>query len=232
MNDFHLSGGIFFLLITQAVYPKLTRNQVYSGNTEKMSENNILHTLFKIAIPNLQKLSKDDVSNFKRCCTHASSSLKTCGNEAGSLLVNRFETEYSNCLYDMDKFVNKYIDVSNKKERWLVNALLDLIEEDTSIKDDALFYIDNNSPITKIKLLNEKTINLSAFLLGIFRYVLTEIHDNMVGKNTYEQMCTCDEIKNSKRIFVSNIGEKERPIEIKIVQIYENMERFIYNIEK
>ena len=104
-------------------------------------------------------------------------------------------------------FTNEYLSVENSaKIEWLIKALLDVIEHDTDIKDEDLFYICRNGEnVTKSNLIKLSDIEFEPFLLGVLHYILLERKDNTLGRSTFESWNT-KELPNSEWNFVSNVG--------------------------
>ncbi|MDE6789625.1 MAG: hypothetical protein K2J47_09965 [Ruminococcus sp.] len=195
------------MLLTKAALHKPTHGQIYSGAADIVTEQKILEALFKIAVPSISDLSKDDARNYKSCKGKGSRNLRTNDGTAGKLLNEKLNDNYAECHSKMKQFINKYIDTDNNQDEWLVYAILELIENDVTIDDEQPFYIGNsNAMTTKRYLLSVDRIDLPAFLLGIFLFVLTEIKDNTVGKETYESWCPVTGEKHDRRIFDSAIG--------------------------
>lgn len=90
---------------------------------------------------------------------------------------------YTDRLSEMKCFIEKYIDVKREKDKWLVYALLELIEIDTTIASEQPFYIqDNTHPVPKKDLTTLDKVNLPAFLLGIFYLFLLKSKITLSGK--------------------------------------------------
>ena len=67
MNYFRLCGGTFFTLIVNSALQKPTNGKLYTGTENLITDENILTSLLRIAMPSLQDVSSDDAHNFKRC---------------------------------------------------------------------------------------------------------------------------------------------------------------------
>ena len=94
--------------------------------------------------------------------------------------------QYVQILKEMENFVGNYLSQEEKKQTWLVHALLELIESDDFIPSDAMFYINKDGQsVIKEKLVSD-TLNIyvPSFLLGIWHYIIANVDDNLVGKNT------------------------------------------------
>ena len=85
----------------------------------------------------------------------------------------------------MDYVVNKYIDM-NGHSKWLVKAILQLIDEDRAIPDTAFFRIKKAGGYThKAELRTLPGVSIQSFLLGMWAYIIVNIRNNTVGKETY-----------------------------------------------
>lgn len=207
MDYYRLCGGTFFLLLTKAALQNPTHEQIYSGAASIVTEPKILEALFKIALPSISNLSKDDAQNYKSCKVKGSKKLKTMDGTAGKSLTKKMNDNYAECYSKMQQFINTYIDVENNQDTWLVYAILELIENDITIDKEQPFYVEySNTAIIKRNLLSADKIDLPAFLLGIFLFVLTETNDNTVGKETYESWCPVTGEKHNRRIMNPTIG--------------------------
>ena len=87
---------------------------------------------------------------------------------------------------------------------------MQLIDEDSEIADDALFYIAKE-PVEKRSIDSFAEYNLPAFLLGVWHYICMNVQDNTVGAQTF-QLWYPDGAEGE---FVSSIGMKaERHIAV------------------
>ena len=85
------------------------------------------------------------------------------------------------------EFADSYI--PERSRLWLVRCLLELIESDTSIGDNEIFYIKPGfAPSYKIDFLRaDVEIDFYDFLLGIWFYVYKNCKDNTVGEKTIQR---------------------------------------------
>ena len=207
MKHFRLCGGTFFLLVTESTYKTPTQRKRFSDSDNRINEKDILHGLFKIALPDLGKLTKDDAQNYKSCKTKTSIKLGTKGI-AGKSLQERINSDYDSCYKEMLHFIDAFVNTESGRDKWLVYALLELIEKDETISSEEKFFIvKGHGAYSKAELLALEEIDIAAFLLGVFLYVLTEIQNNTVGRETYEEWCPVIGEKYDKREFNSTIGE-------------------------
>jgi hypothetical protein len=116
------------------------------------------------------------------------------------------KNDYRSRLGEMEKLINAYIDVG-ANDKWLVRALLELIETDETILETDKFHICQNGQIKeKAKIRNMTDFSLPSFLLGIWHFVILYRKDNSVGKGTYDKWCLPGESPNTRMPFESDIG--------------------------
>jgi hypothetical protein len=90
----------------------------------------------------------------------------------------------------MTGFVNNYIEVgtTRKKDIKLARRLIEMIVSDKgepAIPDDYQFAISKDgTSVTKMELATVPNIYLPAFLLSIWKFIVTERKDNCVGAAT------------------------------------------------
>lgn len=71
----------------------------------------------------------------------------------------------------MSEFVDWHIDLGRKE--WLVKALLDLIKNDSEIKETDIFYIRKNGcPVAKQDIRKMEKFDLQPFLTGVLHFIL------------------------------------------------------------
>lgn len=105
-------------------------------------------------------------------------------------------SSYSKPLEEMAGLVDSVIDPG--KDAWLANTSLALLESDTTIPDTALFYATSNgSPLAKRQLCETPDVCLEALLLGLWHYIVTEVRDNKVGKETMDRWLTRPAVKGA-----------------------------------
>lgn len=217
-EKYRLCGGTFFVLLSDARKPLLSKNENYMGKKSGITEVELLLALTKIVVPDIPKpmsselkTLRDNTRDFKSCENWGGGFLRLGDKSIQKSFDERVKSNYSESLTAMSKLVEKYIDAgtSTKKDEYLVKALVEVIIDDKEILDDQLLYIcTNGKPITKSELRSTTDICLQSFLLGIWHFVLTVVENNTVGKDTYNKWCpTHDGNKRSKREYVAAIGE-------------------------
>jgi hypothetical protein len=108
----------------------------------------------------------------------------------------------------MTEFVALFLEIGTKvkKDERLVKALIDLIEQDDSIKPDEGFYIEETGQkIKKTALGGLKEVYLPAFLLGVWHYAVVNRKNNKVGQITYDEWCPST--GGGPREYTAHMGE-------------------------
>lgn len=208
MKFFRLCGGTFFTLIVEAALQKPTNGELFTGAENLITDENMLTSLLRIAIPSLPELSSDDALRFKQCKGKTSRNLRTAKGEIGRELTNRMNSDLSTCTREMAAFISKFLDTPRKKEQKLVIALLDLIEQDEEILPEQIFRVcPDGKTISKRDMSEMIVVNIPSFLLGVLFYTLTEIKDNTVGQDTYNEWCPKVDVNHDRRYYQGHMGE-------------------------
>ena len=196
---YKLCGGTFFVLLL--------------NSRKKGIERDLLRDMLKIFKPDLyidESSFKEQTKKFKICKEH--SNLATPFEEAATRkkMTDDINGHYEELLAKMTKFIDKHIAVGSdtQKEKILVKALLEVIEQDNSIPKDQDFYIQpDGKSVTKEELVSLKKAFLPSFLLGVLYYVMINIEDNMDGAETYDEWCPKPD-SGTQRKYTANLGEK------------------------
>ena len=166
INEYpRLCGGTFFTLVLQALRQRMKAREHYSGD----SEGNL----------------KGTANNYKACKTSSSTYLPFDDEQVISAFDTEVKTNYQPVLNRMIAFVNDFLDIGETvhKDVNLVRALVDLIQQDQTIKTDDEFYIGANGEKKKKAALGDlKKVCLPSFLVGVWHYVVVNRRANAVGK--------------------------------------------------
>lgn len=134
--------------------------------------------------------------------TSHTSSYKTCETDHTEWLVfddtdaiEKFSNkicnpeEYLNVLKDMEDVISDCLSENAEKQAWLAHAVFELIESDDTIPDRAAFYIKKDGKsVVKSELLSKiEEIYFPSFLLGVWHYIIENVRDNTVGKDTLKK---------------------------------------------
>ncbi len=217
-EKYRLCGGTFFVLLSNARKPMLSKAKNYRGEKSGITETDLLLSLARIVIPDIQnpmstemKTLRDGTRDFKSCENWGGGFYRFGDKSVKKSFDERVKHNYTECLNAMSELVDKYIDArtSTKKDEYLVKALVEVIIEDEEILPEQLLYIQpNGRPIEKKQLSGVSEICLQSFLLGIWHFVLTVVDNNIIGKDTYNAWCPPHKNnKGSKREYVAAIGE-------------------------
>ena len=214
-----LCGGTFFTLMLQS-----TRQQAPKqlGKKNDFTEADVLRDLIKIANPDFEVKNADSfnktVSLYQSCKVGKSKIIPITGIVIESAFNGRVKANPAEALIDMEKLITDYIDVGGEceKDKWFVRRLLELIENDSSIKEEQDFYIFGNTlSETKSAMRSREEFCLPTFLLGIWHYVVVNKTDNSIGEYTIKVWHRKPETPNTKAEFISRIGERiTRPINL------------------
>lgn len=208
MDYFRLCGGTLFTLIVDAALQKPTNGELFTGAENLITDENLLTSLLRIAIPSLPELSPDDALRFKQCKGKTSRKLRTAKGEIGKALTDRMNSNLSTCVQEMAAFISKFLDTPRKKEQKLVIALLELIEQDQDIHSEHLFRVcPDGKTISKRDMSEMIVVNTPSFLLGVLLYTLTETKDNTIGQDTYNAWCPKVDVDHDRRYYQGHMGE-------------------------
>lgn len=208
MDYFRLCGGTLFTLIVDAALQKPTNGELFTGAENLITDENLLTSLLRIAIPSLPELSSDDALRFKQCKGKTSRNLRTAKGEIGKALTDRMNSDLSTCVQEMSAFISKFLDTPRKKEQKLVMALLELIEQDQDIPSEQLFRVcPDGKTISKHDMSEMIVVNTPSFLLGVLLYTLTATKDNTIGQDTYNAWCPKVDVDHDRRYYQGHMGE-------------------------
>ncbi len=191
-------GGIFFALILKA-RKKPARNQ-----DECFKD---LLVIFDRGVKGLYGNTLSTyASRFRNCDPRLETEYVKFGDEVVLSSFNeRIKKDYEAVLEEIESFVLKSLDVETNG-KWLVSAILEMIEADNQIRDNAKFFImPNNYPVYKSDLKDIKKVYFYNFLLGVWHFICTYCSDNSVGADTYIAI-TEDAGKNKGRKVKNEIG--------------------------
>jgi hypothetical protein len=187
------------------------------GKQSGITEPETLLALARIVSPDIpdplrseDKSFRDGTLDFKSCKGWGWRSFLLNNASAKKSFDNRIKNSYSECLAAMTAFTNKYLDLrsSTRKDKYLVKALLELLDADTEITLGTELYANKDgTTITKKELLSPDTkLYFEALLLGIWHYCIVRIKKNTIGQPTYDEWCPPTE-GNNERPYEAAIGE-------------------------
>lgn len=213
INEYpRLCGGTFFTLVLQALQQRMNAREHYDGDSDGLSDPEVLVGLIKVinpayVDPGKEKL-KTIVNNYKRCETSTSTYFPFGDDQVISAFDEIIRNNYQTALNGMIGFVNDFLDVSETvhKDINLVRALVDLIQQDQTIKAGDEFFIGPNGEKKKKAALGDlKEVCLPSFILGVWHYVVVNRKDNGIGKKTYDAWCPSTD--GGQRKYTAHMGE-------------------------
>lgn len=219
MSNMRLCGGTFLVLLFQAIGERRNARITKGRSSEGKSEPEVFERLVITVIPAFKKPDGNSfnvfTSGYKLCKKRDASSVNLTENWRVEQFDTAVKAEYSTKIKIFVELMGECIDF-NEKGKWLVAALLDLIEADDNIPEDALFYVmpDGNA-VKKADLWNIERICVPSFILGVWHYIVTQVSDNTVGEETIDRLLDKNTASYNQRKFISNIGYKTA-MEIKV----------------
>lgn len=213
INEYpRLCGGTFFTLVLQALRQRMKAREHYTGDSDGLSDPEVLIGLIKVINPDYADPGKENLkgtaNNYKACKTSNSTYLPFDDEQVVSAFDSVVRTDYQIALNGMIGFVNDFLDVGETvhKDVNLVRALIDLIQQDQTIKaGDELFIGPNGEKKKKAALGDLKEVCLPSFLLGVWHYVVLNRRDNSVGRITYDAWCPSND--RAPRKYTAHMGE-------------------------
>lgn len=212
INEYpRLCGGTFFTLVLQALRQRMKAREHYSGDSDGLSDPEVLVGLIKVINPDYSDPGKENlkgtVNNYKACKTSNSAYLPFDDEQVISAFDSEVKRNYQSVLNRMIGFVNGFLDVNETvhKDANLVRALIDLIRQDKSIKAGDEFHIGPNGEKKKKAALSDlKEVCLPSFLLGVWHYIVVNRKENAIGKRTYDVWCPS--VGGGQRKYTAHMG--------------------------
>lgn len=186
-----LCGGTFLTQILQSRKPTASHRQRTQGVTDSFLELDVLFELVKLVQPDYIKPAGGTfntyTTNYKKCADHTPDDLKFENDTVVTAFLVRLEKEYVAELNKATAFANQFIDISTTTQNHvlLVKRLIELIRDDKSIPDTVQFAVCNDgSFVDKSGLVAVTKVYLPAFLLSVWKFIVTERKDNSIGAET------------------------------------------------
>ena len=228
-----LCGGTFLTQILLSRKPTTSRRQRTQGISDTFGEPDVLFGLIRLVQPDYIRPAGDTfrtyTSKYKKCDEYTPDALKFDNEVVISAFLSRLETDYSTELIKATEFTNQFIDIGStaKNDVLLVKRLMELIRDDEGISDSHQFTVSSDGlSVSKSELDLVNEVCLPAFLLSVWKFVVTERKDNSKGaatiaawfpnaKNRYEGI-SGSTIKQTIKVYCyqaanedKNIAEKE-----------------------
>lgn len=206
-----LCGGIFYALLLEARPQRTNYSEHLRGDTDGLSETNMMVNLCRVVNPDYKTPSKQDsfettVSKYKSCIISRSAYVIITETKEKRAFNAQVQNNYPDALKAMCEFVDYFIDngVVTAGYKTLVANLVELILLDDTIDNEQEFCIcANGSMVKKKDLPGLLQIDLQPFLLGVLNYISKTQTDNRVGAETYN---TWWPSVNGERCFAGDFG--------------------------
>ena len=186
-----LCGGTFLKQILQSRKPTASRRQRTHGATDSFREPDVLFRLIKLVHPDYIRPAGDTfrtyTTNYKKCADYTPDDLKFENEMVVTTFLARLATDYATELNKATAFSHQFIDISTTTQNHvlLVKRLIELIRDDTSIPVTTQFAVSKDgSLIEKSGLIAVTEVYLPAFLLSVWKFIVTERKDNSIGAET------------------------------------------------
>lgn len=186
-----LCGGTFLTQILLSRKPTASRRQRTQGSTDIFREPDVLFGLVKIVQPDYIRPAgttfRTYTTNYKKCVKDTPNDLRFENNTVISAFLARLEKEYASELSKTTAFIHQFVDISatTQSHVLLVKRLIELIRDDTSIPNTIQFEVSKEGPpVSKSELVAATELYLPAFLLSVWKFIVTERKDNSIGAGT------------------------------------------------
>ena len=204
----YLCGGTFFCLLLQSRKERSKARNSFNNETDGLSDVEIMKGLIQIVTSSdfdpYDPSFKKSVSQYKSCQINGGTYIPFTDETIIANFDNDVKNKNSDTLKRMSEFVNKFI--SDNSATWLVSALIEVIENDSNISEDAQFFIDSDMILTKRELRDTRAFDFQPFLLAILHFIILNRRENKIGRATFEVWFK-RKSKNSEWIFQSDIGK-------------------------
>ena len=185
----YLCGGTLFFLLVQAKKPRAKAREREKGISDGLKDPAMMEGLIQAITGNntfayVESLKKN-TSQFRECRIDGSTYIPFDDPATASGydydVINNYDAALSRMVTFADKFLNP------AKAAWLVRVLLDVIDQDADIGDEARFCVlPDGTFLSKSDVLSEMHFGLQPFLIGIIHYILMNRSDNISGQDTLD----------------------------------------------
>lgn len=185
----YLCGGTLFFLLVQAKKPRAKAREREKGVTDGLKDPAMMEGLIRAITGNdayaYEDSLKKNTSQFRECRIDGSAYIPFNDPATASGYDYAVINDYPAVLSRMDRFSTDFLNPA--KAAWLVRVLLDVIDQDKGITDDAHFCIQRDGTfLSKTDVLSALQFELQPFLVGIIHYILMNRSDNISGQDTLE----------------------------------------------
>ena len=183
-----LCGGTFFCLLLNAVGQRIGKRSESRGLSDGKGQRELLIALSKIIAPAFKgevtnNTLETNVGEYKKCENNGGASFEYVFNKYSiEAFERRCKEEHSTVLRDVTVLAANFVE--HNKAVWLVKAVLEVIKKDRNT-DGAVFSFGDKT-LTKTEIVDIAEVSLPEFLLAIWRYIVLNVLDNTVGRETFE----------------------------------------------
>ena len=175
--------------------------------------------------PSAGRTFEGDTSDYRACKVAYGENLPFDDEVEIRAFDNRVKTQYIAMQKEMDEYIDSFLRTdSDERMKWLIQALLILLEKDQLIAPDTLFFL-SSTPTTKADLLSQDHYCLSSLLLGLWHFIVMNRPDNETGRPTFEALHDRADEMNAKWKFKRGFVQKyPRSFEFDLFGEYEGEE--------
>ena len=210
-DNIRLCGGTFLILLFEARGTRRNSRMGEGRFSDGKSNTEIFKRLIYATNPEFQMPSGRSFNTFTSDYKNCRKSDTVSVNLTDDSVIQKFDAIVKANYYEHLGFFFNLLENSiswEMKGPWLVAALLELIELDNTIPNDALFYVrPYGHPVQKSELRNIECICIISFVFGVWHYIITNVKDNTVGVDTIDYLLSEPSEIRAERKFSSNIGE-------------------------
>lgn len=244
----HMSGGLYFAILSDTF--KVCKNKRRTSKNNNVLNNcdyfiELIRTLvsdeYMYIIVDRRNL-KTEVANYKYCNKKWTKIiLADCESKRKYLMTNAV-SNYNTHLQKTKDFLEKYIDLSQKKTLLeKLELITKIIIIDSRIGLNNQFFVKANAePVTKKQLLqyfrdlttDSPNVDLAAYLLGIGLFTVLEIENNKVAADTCDWLFPKTDKRNRSYIEPKDIDilipkENNHILQVKI-KFLESIKKFAH----
>lgn len=190
------------LLCEVAKRPSGKARDSLAGKSDRLNNRELLKALIEVFAPGYPEPADStfpqNVSEYRACKLAQGTYLPFDQLDLVTAFDWQVREEYATPLGRMSEFIDRFIDVENRGTQ-LAGSLIGLIAADHTIPDEQELLVNGDgSPAHKSDLATATSVALDALLLGSWHYVITNVNDNTVGRDTFERWHEKPAIPNSK----------------------------------
>ena len=201
----YLCGGVLFFLMAHMKPSSRSAREHQNGLKDDHSDVVVMQDLIFAVKGSSYITASKDTSLYRECKSNGSINVPFNDVALCSNYDDAVKNNYSDTLKRMSEFIESHLDLTKKE--WFVKALLDIIENDSDIADDELFYIEcNGTPKSKGDIREITQFTLPALLVGVMHYILVNRRGtNREGIATLEAWG--EKTPRKSRKYIGNAGE-------------------------